>query len=220
MSLTEINIGGIAVMEPVTALTDLIVSAVCFIAFYKLKQSVMRSHIVLKLYRYFFLSMGLATLLGGLIGHAFLHYLSFEWKLPGWVISMLSVALAERAAIMHARPLMQKQLGVFFAWTNVIELITFILLAMFTLHFIYVEIHAVYGLLIVMASFELFVYWKKKDTGSRLVLWSVLFAFAAAVVHLLKFSLHTWFNYLDLSHVFMAISSYVLYRGVMQMKLY
>lgn len=207
-------------MEPVTTLTDLMVSAVCFFAFAKLAKSGHAENITIKLYRYFFLTMGLATTFGGLIGHGFLHYLSFNWKLPGWVISMVSVALAERAAIFHARPLLKKDIGNFFVVVNITELLVFICLAMYTLNFIYVEIHAVYGLLLVLFSFELFVYKKTKDKGSRIALWSVFFAFAAALTHLTKFSIHKWFNYLDLSHIFMAISSYVLYRGVMKMNIY
>jgi hypothetical protein len=207
-------------MEPVTALTDLVVSAVCFFAFSKLGRTDNSQQISIKLYRYFFLTMGLATAFGGLIGHAFLHYLSFQWKLPGWIISMLAVALAERAAIMHARPLMKKNIGNFFATFNIIELLAFIFLAMYTLLFIYVEVHAVYGLLVVLFSFEFFVYKKTQDKGSRLALWSMFFALLASITHLVKFSFHQWFNYLDLSHVLMAISSYVLFIGVRQMKVY
>lgn len=218
MEMTSYNIGGITIMEPITALTDLIVAATCFFAFNKLEKIDNSQHIVIKLYRYFFLTMGLATAFGGLIGHAFLHYLSFEWKLPGWVISMVSVALAERAAIIHARPLLHTHIGNFLVVLNIVELLTFVFLAMYTLKFIFVEIHAVYGLLLVLFSFELFVYKKTEDAGSRLALWSVFFAFMAAITHLSKFSIHKWFNYLDLSHVFMVLSSYVLYKGVKQMK--
>ncbi|MBI2270378.1 MAG: hypothetical protein HYU69_08485 [Bacteroidetes bacterium] len=220
MELTSITIGEITVMEPVTTITDLIVSAVCFYAFGKLGKSENSRHISIKLYQYFFLTMGLATAFGGLIGHAFLHYLGFEWKLPGWIISMLSVALAERGAIIHARPLLKKRIGDFFVVINIVELLAFIFLAMYALKFIYVEIHAVYGLLVILFSFELFVYKKTEDKGSRIALWSVFFAFLAAFTHLIKISIHKWFNYLDLSHVFMAVSSYILYRGVISMNIY
>ncbi|MBL7891706.1 MAG: hypothetical protein JNL63_03680 [Bacteroidia bacterium] len=220
MELTSFDIRGVTVMEPITTLTDLMVSTVCFYAFGKLGKSENSDNISIKLYRYFFLTMGLATAFGGLIGHAFLHYLSFEWKLPGWIISMLSVALAERGAIIHARPLLKKRIGDFFVTINIIELLAFIFLAMYKLKFIYVEIHAVYGLLVILFSFELFVYKKTRDKGSRLAIWSVFFAFLAAFIHLIKFSVHKWFNYLDLSHVFMAVSSYILYRGVISMNIY
>ena len=220
MELTSVNIGDVKIMEPVTALTDLIVSLVCVIAFIRLKKSKHHRSVTIRLYRSFFLTMALATAFGGIVGHAFLHYLSFEWKLPGWVISMLSVALAERGSIIHARPLLKKHMGNFFSWINIIELLAFISLAMFTLKFIFVEIHAVYGLLLVLFSFELFVYRKTGDKGSKLALWSVFFGFLAMLIHLTKFSIHQWFNYLDLSHVMMAISSYVLYKGVERMEMH
>ncbi len=220
MELTSIKIGDVLVMEPVTTATDLLVSAICFYAFIALKKNESANKTTIKLYRYFFLTMAMGTAIGGLVGHAFLHYLSFEWKLPGWIISMVSVGLAERASIMHARPLLKKQTGNFFVFINIIELFTFIFLSVYTLNFIFVEIHAVYGLLLVLFSFELFVYKKTKDAGSRLALWSILFALGAAITHLTKFSIHTWFNYLDISHIFMAISAYILYLGVKKMKIH
>src|ERR1039458_2527470 len=108
MELSSLEIGCIKIMEPVTVLTDLIVAVVCFYAWNRLKRKNNSGNIVFTLYRYFFLGMGLSTTLGGLIGHAFIQYLSFPWKLPGWILSMVSVALAERASIMHARPLLKK----------------------------------------------------------------------------------------------------------------
>lgn len=220
MELTSIKIGNVLVMEPVTTATDLLVSAICIYAFIALEKNENSDKTVLKLYRYFFLTMAMATAFGGLIGHAFLHYLSFEWKLPGWILSMVSVGLAERASIIHAKPLLKKRTGNFFAFINIAELLMFIFLSMYTLNFIFVEIHAVYGLLLVLFSFELYVYKKTKDAGSKLTLWSILFAFVAAIIHLTKFSMHKWFNYLDISHIFMAISSYILYLGVSKMKIH
>ena len=65
-------------------------------AYLKLNALPQRSQ-VQGLFKYYFLSMSLATFLGGVLGHALLHYVPFYLKLPGWITSMLSVALLERA---------------------------------------------------------------------------------------------------------------------------
>jgi hypothetical protein len=220
VELTWIDIGNVEIHEPVTMVTDLFVSAVCFYAFRKLRNHHHKSAPPFQLYRWFFFTMGVATAFGGIIGHGFLHYLGFKWKLPGWIISMVAVGLAERAAIMHARPLIRKNLGSFLAWVNIFELISIVFLAMYTLNFLFVEAHALYGLLLILFSFEVYVYSKTKDKGSKIALWAIFWGALAAIVHIAKISPHTWFNYLDVSHILMAIGNFVLLKAVMQMDLH
>jgi hypothetical protein len=170
-------------------------------------------------FRYYFLMMSLATFLGGVIGHAFLYQLSFAWKLPGWVVSMCSVALIERSSIEHARALVPRRLARFFLTLNIVELLTVMSVTLYTLDFGWVEFHSGYGLLGVTLPFHLFVYWQKRDSGSIIIAGAVLLASAAALVYMNKLSLHTWFNYLDISHTLMALAAYVFYRGARRMRL-
>lgn len=55
--------------------------------------------------------MGIATMVGGVIGHGLLYAYSFAWKLPGWLTSMFSIALIERASIEQARKQISPKLG-------------------------------------------------------------------------------------------------------------
>jgi len=217
IEMTSIDIAGIKILEPVTTLTDLIVTAVCTYAFVKLGSHEHKLAKHVQFYRYFFLFMGIATFLGGIIGHAFLYLFSFAWKVPAWIVSMISIALAERAAIMRARPLMHNKLGTFFTWLNLAELITFMVISIYTLKFIFVEIHAMYGLLIVVFSFEGFIFLRTRDAGSKKILWAVFLAALAALAHLGKITIDKWFNYFDLAHILMAISCLVLYFAVKEM---
>jgi hypothetical protein len=203
---------GIRIDEPVTALTDLLVSAVCFYAFIKLTRHTIQTKTIVY-FRYYFLLLSLATLFGGLIGHAFLYALSFSWKLPGWIISMLSVALIERSAIEYARPHIDIRVGKFFLVFNIIELATIITITMSTLNFKWVEFHSGYGLLAIVLPFHAYTYYKTKDRASAVVIIAVLIACCAALIFMNKISLHKWFNYLDISHVLMAIASYIFYKG-------
>lgn len=198
-----------------TTFTDMIVAAVCFYAFAKLRHY-RNPESSFTYFRYFFLFMGISTTFGGIIGHGLLHYLSFAWKTPGWVAGILSVALMERGAIMHARHLMHPTAGKILDYLNIIEACVFIFIAFYTLKFSYVEIQAIYGLLL-SCGLELYIYIKRKDQGSKLILYGVLVSLGAAIAHIGKISLHTWFNYFDLSHMFMAASCYVFYLGVRKM---
>lgn len=211
-----IHIFGIRVDEPITTLTDLLVSVVCFYAFYSLSKKKLPGRTYLY-FRYYFLLMGLATFLGGIVGHGFLYLLSFEWKLPGWITSMLSVAMIERSAIQHAKPLIKPRIGKSFLIINVIELVIIMTITMITLDFGWVEFHSGYGLLGVVAPFHGWVYYKTRDRGSAFILLGVLLAYVAALFYMNKVSFHTWFNYLDISHTVMAIAAFVFYLGAINL---
>lgn len=199
-------------MEPMITLTDLLVTAVCVWAYVKLRKHNGRVR-VLFYYRMFFINMALATFIGGIVGHAFLYLFNFYWKLPGWIVSMFSIAFLERVSIERSRPLLKRKVAYFFMRLNFIELIAFVIIAILTLNFYYVEIHAAYGMLVVVLSFELFIYFKTKDVVSKYLIASVLITTIAAIVHITKFSFCEWFSFFDIGHVLMAISAYLIYKS-------
>lgn len=235
---TTIDIFGLRIDEPVTVLTDLIVSAVCFYGFFKLVQFPVKNKVHLFL-KYYFLSMGIATFIGGVVGHGFLYALNASWelshdwiafitqiipenkmnaaanpwKLPGWLTSMFSVMLVERASIEYARKIIKPAIGTFFAWFNIIELLFFITITFSTLNFFFVEVHTFYGFMIIVLSFNLIIFVKTQSKGSVRFLWAVGFAAMAALVFMNQWSLYKWFNYFDLSHSLMAVSAYMFYRA-------
>jgi hypothetical protein len=157
--------------------------------------------------------MGIATAIGGIIGHAFLYALTFEWKLAGWITSMFSIMLVERASIEYALPLIHTRMGTIFKWINMVELMTFVTLTCFRLDFFFVEVHSSYGLLVVVASLNLFVFIKLRTPGSKLFLTAVAFSAIAAIIYMNKWSLSVWFNYNDISHILMSISALFFYIG-------
>lgn len=205
------DFGGFVLYEPITVITDLVVTAVCWWAFIKLKGSPPGQ--LKNLFRAYFFTMGLATAYGGIIGHGFIVQLGFVWKMPGWYVSMFSVALLERAAIFHAQPLLSENTGRWFARLNLVELFSLCAIVAYTQNFFFVEAHAAYGMLVVVLSLEFYVYRKTASRGSRLLLLAVGVAALAATVHLLELSIHRWFNHLDLSHLLMAWGAWHFYKG-------
>jgi hypothetical protein len=202
----------IRIDEPVTTVTDLVVSAVCFYAFYQLNKIPEKNKVHWNL-KYYFLSMGFATLIGGVIGHGFLYLFSFAWKLPGWLTSMFSIALLERASILYAKPSINSKTGVFFAWLNIIELITFVIVTFSTLDFFFVEAHSAYGLLIIVTSFNIVVYRRRKSEASKLFLYAVGVSAVSALFFMNEIGISIWFNHFDISHILMSISAFIFYKG-------
>lgn len=210
--ITTINILGIRIDEPVVTLTDLLVSVLCFIFAYKIHKSGKKERTFLYFKIYFF-TMGIATFLGGVIGHAFLYAFSFYWKLPGWIMSMISIMFLERAVIEHTRIYLKTTVVKVLGVINIVEFITFLTLTIATLDFFFVEFHSGYGLMFVVLSLEGFLFLKTKNQAGKYMLAGVGFAALAALFFMTKISPHRWFDYLCVSHVFMAIAATFFYYG-------
>jgi|AntRauTorckE6833_2_1112554.scaffolds.fasta_scaffold27130_2 hypothetical protein len=212
-----IEIFDIPIMEPMVTFTDLWITAVCLFALFKLSKLNKKGK-VHQYMRWYFGIMALATFLGGVLGHAFQYAVGLEWKLPGWLISMLAVMAIERASIMHAQPVINDKFGKFLEVANVIELLTFAVITFTTLNFFFIQIHSAYGLGLVVLPLHFLVYWRTRNEGSRIFFLSVLFATLAAFFYTSEIGIHTWFNHLDVAHTVMAISMYCFYRGARKLE--
>lgn len=211
-TINTIHLFGIRIDEPVVTITDLLVSFLCFLFFYHLHKSGKKER-VFQYFKIYFFAMGIATALGGIIGHAFMYNFSFYWKLPGWITSMISIMFVERAAIEHTRIWLKDSVVKLFGIINIIEFLTFLTLTISTLNFFFVEFHSGYGLMFVVLSLEGFLFLKTKNKASKLLLIGVFFAAVAALIFMNKISPHQWFNYLSLSHVLMAVAASFFYWG-------
>lgn len=214
-----IKIFGITLLEPATVITDLIISAVCIYGIFQLRGA-NYIHPVYRFFKLFLLLMAIATAVGGILGHGLFYLYDMQSKIPGWYFSMVSVAMFERAAIMHAKPLLPKKVGNFFAILNIVELLTFMTITVIVVKFVFVEIHAVYGLFIVVFSFELYVYFKTKDKGSMYIFIGTLMAALSALSHGLRISVNEWFNHNDIAHLGMAAAVWFYILGAKSLKLY
>lgn len=214
--LPQIEIYGVTILEPFNVITNLFITSLCWFCFYRLHKA-QKKIMHQRLARYFLLFMGLSTLIGGILGHGLLYLTSEEGRLPGWCISMIAVALMERAAIMHTRPLVKPWAGNLLSILNYIELAVLITLTITTLDFIFVEIHAIYGLLFVVFMLELYVYRKSKDSSGPYFFLATGFGVLATIVHELKWGINFWFNYNDVTHLIMLPSVWFYYKAIDRM---
>jgi hypothetical protein len=210
----SIELFGVTIMEPVVTLTDFMITAVCVYAYLKLRKKNFPGK-VHQYMRYYFSILAVATFLGGLLGHAFQAQVGLAWKLPGWLISMLSVSSIERATIMYAKPLLSEKLSRFLEVANVIELLVFAAITFGTLNFFFIQVHSAYGLGLIVLPIHFYIFLKTRSKASRIIVLSTLFATLAAFFYTSKIGLSIWFNHLDLAHTVMAISLYFFYRGTL-----
>lgn len=215
----SIELFGFTIMEPMVTFTDFWITAVALFAFSRLKTLGPQNRGV-RVHQYmlgYFLLMGIATFLGGLLGHALQHVVGLAWKLPGWLISMLAVSAIERASIMYVQPLVSHRLGRTVEILNGVELLVFAIITFVTLDFFYIKVHSAYGLGLVVLPLHAYAWWKTGASGSRIISLSVCFASIAAITYTFTLSPHIWFNHLDVSHTVMAISLWFFYKGTLEL---
>ena len=199
------------------SLTDLLVSFLCLLFFYKMHKSPTKN-LSFSYFKYYFLIMGLATLFGGLLGHAFQYMISSSWRLVGWVISMFAIMLIERGAIEHAGILLKKKYLKALRVVNVIEFAVFLFLTFYTLDFFYVQIHSGYGLVFIVLPIEVLLLLKTRNEASRYIMAGIGFAALSALTFSLKLSPHEWMNYLAISHIWMAMATIFIYLGAVKIQ--
>lgn len=217
--IISIDILGLRIDEPIVTLTDLLVSFLCILFFYKMHKTPVKS-LSFTYFKYYFLMMGLATLCGGLIGHAFYYEFNKSWKLFGWVISMFAIMLIERGAIEHAAEILKKRFLKVLRVLNIIEFSIFLGLTFYTLDFFYVQVHSGYGLIFIVLPIELLLLVKTNNEASKYIMAGIGFAALAALTFSIKLSLHPWMNYLSISHIWMTVAIVFIYLGAIKVKKY
>ncbi len=211
-----IYIGDLRIDEPITTLTDLIFIGVCFFAFFKTKH--VANNTGANLYRWFFLLTGASTLVAALIGHAFLYYFGAEAKIYGWAFGIFSIAASQLAAINHSRLSIGEKAYKILLIGSVTETLTAFVLTFVFWTFIVVEIHTAFSLAIVVTILEFINYKKTNSKLSLNMIYGVGIAIIAVMCHIFKIAYSVWFNHIDLSHIFMTLSIYVMYKGVAKFK--
>ena len=218
LNINTIHVLGVKILEPVATITDILVSIVCIFAFYKIHKTGKKEK-TFTYFKLYFLIMAVATLLGGLIGHAFLYSFTFAWKLPGWITSMFSIMFVERATIEHTKITLKPQIIKILRVVNTVELLMFLSLTLFTLNFAFVEFHSGYGLMFVVLSLQSYLFYKTRNKASKTILIGIAFAAVAAFFFMFKIDIHQWFNHLAASHALMSVAAFIFYKGVIKIEM-
>jgi hypothetical protein len=208
MTDTTITLGNIAIHEPVTAFTDLIITILAFAYFRNLNSK----DEVTKNWRLFFLFLSLSTLAGA-CSHAFFEiHEGVQYKII-WLgmqfLNGFAVFFAQRATLFSVL----KDSKNYNSWrvSYIIQLVMYFVVLIIIQKYIITIIDNAIGLIPIMI---LHFTAKKKEAYYTWISYGILISFITAIVHGAKFSLHDYFNYNDIAHVFIMISLTVMFLGV------
>lgn len=207
----DISLYGFRIGEPVITLTALLITIVCGYCWWRLRQQ--PSTDAVRLTRLFFLFMGISTLIGGLVGHAFLYMLPFEFKIPGWLLGIVAASALAQASIVRSDDMLSRKMKKVFTGVNIGGFTVLLVLLVSTLWFPIVEIHSAFCLLLIVTSLEFYRWRKLHDTSSGYILIGISLAVAAVLVHILKWSLGVWFTFFDIGHVLLCGTMLMICKG-------
>lgn len=204
--LFHFTLKGFYLQEPLTFLSDWLISFFCFRIFFQMKKnSFLRNNFFQK----FFFFLGLSTLLGG-VSHLFHHYFGVVGHFPSWIFSSVSTYYF---CIGMMQMCFEKQN------TSLYRLVLFkslflLILSLYTQKFLFVSIDAILSFLFFGGILGLRFYFEKVENEFiKHLLYGVLVLIPAGIVFLFKFDLHILFNRNDLSHVFILLSVFLFNKS-------
>lgn len=208
---TLIRIAGLEIHEPITVLTNIIICVMCFVFFFLIKRN-HQHKLGSTLWRFFFLCMALSSFIGA-FKHGFLENKMDNIYLMCWLpmqaITIAGNYYAQRATAITA--LKDSSFKRLFINIATLQLILFIPAVFIFQNYTVVTINTALALIPVMVMHF------TKAKHDRTYLWmayGIAILFLTAFVHTTKFSLHRYFNYLDISHVLLMITFCFFYIGI------
>ena len=209
----SIEIGRFLIDEPVTSLTDLVLAAVSFYAFFRIR-SMERRDRVKWYFNYYFLFLGLGAVTGGLLGHAFLSRIAPGWKLISWVLTIISIGFMIHAMLELARPLVKDGFIKIVTRTNWLIMAFAIFLTIRNLSFSPTTYYSVFGMLVVVGSLSLYIYLKTGSRGVTRFLLAIGLGLISVIIFSRGWGVGPWFNHNDICHLILAVSTFVIFKGV------
>jgi hypothetical protein len=192
----------------------LLVAAVCFYAYAKLGK--LNEFPSKRYFRLYFLFLGFATFWGAIITHASIYYLSQPWKVPGWISSTWAVSLLAWAMVEYHTGIIKKWVSAIKV-VILVELLAVMAITIYTVEFKWAGAHSAFGLFLIVTSLAVRSFIRNKDDGSRWMLYGIGVFLLSGITFAAKLSIHTWFNHVDLTHVFLAVAAWVIYKSVVKM---
>jgi len=208
----SIEILNLRIDEPITTLTDLFFSVICFYAFFRIRKLEYAGR-VKWYFKYYFLSLGFGALFGGIFGHAFLYRLSAGWQLVSWVFSLLAVGLITHAMVELSKPLVRPWFNRWVSRINWLILAFALFYTLWSLAFLPVKYYSIFGLVVVVFSLSYYIYLKTRNRGVTILMAAVGIGFISALVFSFEWGVSPWFNHNDISHVILSFSAFGTYKG-------
>lgn len=208
---TTLSISGITVHEPVTVFTDFIITTLLII-FYSRLMLLSKNKEGIKEWRLFFLFLAISTFLGGCSHAFFLIHEGWEFKsiwLSTQIINGLAVYFAQQATLVTVLKNSKNKNN--WKLSYLIQLVVFVVALLLIQKYLVTVFENAIGLIPVMILHYSF---KPKTTSYIKIANGIAIAFVSAILFITKFSIHRYFNYNDLAHLFIMASVYTMYTGM------
>ncbi|MBP8155480.1 MAG: hypothetical protein KAX81_00535 [Leadbetterella sp.] len=197
--------------EPMTSLTDLLLSISCFYFFFGLQKfneaSIGQQH-----WQKFFLFLGVSTLLGAL-AHAIFERQNNLFYNSVWLIMQVSAGIsifyAQAAAFGQLSHQRTRQVMV------TLSIIQFVIFIPSVFYFFDFRVVAFNSLLAMTQMIVVFFPSKIENwVYKTYISFGFFISFLTIYVHSQKLSFAKWFNHNDISHVIMYVSILLIFRGI------
>jgi hypothetical protein len=208
----SVEVFQVRIDEPITTATDLLLAGVAFYAFLRIRKQE-DGGMIRKYFSYYFLTLGLAALFGGVLGHAFFYKLSQPWKLVSWIPTLLSVGILSHLLVVLSRNIVKPYYARTLAWINFLILGIALVHTLNTLAFSAVTYYTIFGMVVVVGSLSYLIYQKTGSRGAMQLTLAVCVGILSAVVFMYEVGLGPWFNHNDISHVILSVSALTIYKG-------
>jgi len=208
----SIEILNLRIDEPVTTLTDMVLALVCFYAFFRIRQMESRGKIK-RYFKFYFLTLGLGALAGGILGHAFLYRLDPGWKLVSWLFTLVSTAILAHGLTQLAKPLLKPVVARWAIRMNVLVLALAMLYTLWSMAFLGVKYYTIFGMVVVVGTLSYVIFLRTGSRGMIKMMVAVAVGIFSAVVFSYEWGLTPWFNHNDISHLILSYSAFLIYQG-------
>lgn len=207
---TEIDVAGVIVRDPVTALTNVLIFATALWWFRHLQKH-SGSYVHSRFWGRFALGIGSASLIGVIV-HGFSYYTNDYQHLIVWLIMCIvqgiGISMAQVAVFSNVSQRWRQGLLVLTAIQFVFFVVGMLLIQSYEI----AKLHVALGLLPIMIAYGL--QGLRGERGKTWIAAGILVSALTAVVHTFKLSFSMWFNYNDIAHMLIVYSIILIGNGV------
>lgn len=207
---TEIDVAGLVVRDPVTALTNVLIFVTALWWFLHLKKH-SGSYVHSRFWARFTLGIGSASFIGAIV-HGFSFYTDEDQHLIAWllmcIIQGIGVSMAQVAVFATASP--RWRIGLFVV--TGLQFLAFVAGMLLVQSYEIAKFHVALGLLPILIAYAL--QGLRGDKGKTWIALGILISALTAVVHTFKLSFSVWFNYNDIAHLLIISSIILIGNGV------
>lgn len=210
--LPFINFQGYVLLEPMNFVTDALIGLACAVYVFKMWQDNPKD-LDSKLYRTFFIMVGLSSFFGGLT-HLFAHYLDgISLRVLTWSLLGVGVFTFELATV---RKNFKKKVRQILFPVFVFQLIAYFVALYNYMNFNVVIVNMLLGLFAFIVPIEMSTFFKSKNRGAFFIALGITLTLGSAAIHILQLSPHKWFDHKDLAHVVTVFTLLVIYKGTFE----